>query len=139
MINIYTDGIFDLFHRGHLEYLNLIKNTYPQSKLIVGIINDNLSEHYKRRPIYNEDDRCEIIKNIKCVDDIIRNAPLVMTEEFINENNIDLIVHGFANENDIKKQEEFFKVPIKLNKFASIPYYNKISTTEIIKKIKNEY
>ena len=139
MKNIYTDGIFDLFHRGHLESLNLIRNTYPQSKLIVGIINDNLSEHYKRRPIYNEDDRCEIIKNIKCVDDIIRNAPLVMTEEFINENNIDLIVHGFANENDSKKQKEFFEIPIKLNKFASISYYNKISTTEIIKKIKNEY
>ena len=25
MKNIYTDGIFDLFHRGHVEYLNLIK------------------------------------------------------------------------------------------------------------------
>ena len=133
---IYTDGIFDLFHRGHIEFLNNIKKKYPNTELIVGIINDNDSTDYKRKPIYNEEDRYTIIENLKCVDRIIKDAPLIINEEFINNNKIDLIVHGFSNLEDSEKQNEFFKIPIKLNKFETLPYYSKISTTEIIKKIK---
>jgi len=136
---IYTDGIFDLFHRGHLEFLNNIKKKYNNSILIVGIVNDNDSETYKRKPIYNEEDRYLIIENLKCVDKIIKNAPLIIKEDFINKNNIDLIVHGFMNDNDINKQKEFFKIPINLNKFDSMPYYKLISTTNIINKIKKNY
>ena len=136
---IYTDGIFDLFHRGHLEFLNNIKKKYNNCILIVGIINDNDSETYKRKPIYNEEDRYLIIENLKCVDKIIKNAPLIIKEDFINKNNIDLIVHGFMNINDIDKQKEFFKIPINLNKFDSMPYYKLISTTNIINKIKKNY
>lgn len=136
---IYTDGIFDLFHRGHIEYLNLIKKTYPNFKLYVGIINDQDATKYKRKPIYNHEDRVTIISNIKYVDNVIENAPLIVNEEFLNKYNIDLVVHGFSNEKDIEKQKEFFEIPVKLNKFASIPYYNKISSTEIIEKIKKYY
>ena len=136
---IYTDGIFDLFHRGHIEYLNLIKKTYPNFKLYVGIINDQDATKYKREPIYNHEDRVIIISNIKCVDNVIENAPLIVNEEFLNKYNIDLVVHGFSNEKDIENQKEFFEIPVKLNKFDSIPYYNKISSTEIIEKIKKYY
>lgn len=136
---IYTDGIFDLFHRGHIEYLNLIKKTYPNFKLYVGIINDQDATKYKRKPIYNHEDRVTIISNIKYVDNVIENAPLIVNEEFLNKYNIDLVVHGFSNEKDIEKQKEFFEIPVQLNKFASIPYYNKISSTEIIEKIKKYY
>ena len=138
-MNIYTDGIFDLFHRGHIEFLNNIKKKYPNSELIVGIINDTQSTNYKREPIYNEEDRYTIIENLKCVNKIIKDAPLIMSEEFINKNKIDLIVHGFSNNQDIEKQNEFFEIPIKLNKFEKLPYYDKISTTEIINKIKKYY
>ena len=82
---IYTDGIFDLFHRGHIEFLNNIKKEYTNCTLIVGIINDNDSENYKRKPIYNEEDRYMIIENLKCVDKIIKNAPLIINEEFIKK------------------------------------------------------
>jgi cytidyltransferase-like protein len=136
---IYTDGIFDLFHRGHIEFLNNIKKKYPNSNLIVGIINDKDSTQYKREPIYNEEDRYALIENMKCVNKIIKDAPLIMNEDFIKNNQIDLIVHGFLNEQDSEKQNEFFEIPIKLNKFERLPYYNKISTTEIINKIKKYY
>jgi len=138
-MNIYSDGIFDVFHRGHLEFLNNIKKKYNDCKLIIGIINDKDSTSYKRKPIYNEDDRYFIIENLKCVDSIIKNAPLILDIDFINKNQIDLVVHGFSNPKDIDKQKDFFEVPLKLNKFESMPYYTKISTTEIIQKIKDEY
>ena len=139
MKRIYIDGIFDLFHRGHLESLKQAKNIDQDVNLIVGIIDDETASGYKRKPIINQFDRAEIIKNIKIVDEIIESAPLVITREFIEENNIDLVVHGFANDNDWEKQLDFFKYLIENNKFKKINYYDKISTTDIINNIKRNY
>jgi ethanolamine-phosphate cytidylyltransferase len=132
---IYTDGIFDLFHRGHLEYIKCCKNIFEDVFLIVGIVNDKDATGYKRPPIYCENDRYEIVGNIKYVDKIIKDAPLAIDENFMNEHQIDFVVHSFSNEADEEKQMKFFKVPIMLNKFIKIKYYSSISTTDIIKKI----
>ena len=135
---IYTDGIFDLFHRGHLEYIKCCKNTFDDVFLIVGIVNDKDAPDYKRPPIYCENDRYEIISNIKYVDKIVKDAPLIIDEKFMNEHQIDYVIHSFSNETDAEKQKELFKVPIMLNKFIKINYYSSISTTDIIKKIKEK-
>jgi glycerol-3-phosphate cytidylyltransferase-like family protein len=60
-----------------------------------------------------------------------------MTIDFVNEHKIDIVVHGFANDQDREKQNEFFKEIREIGKFKEIGYYNKISTTEIINKLKN--
>ena len=62
---IYVDGIFDLFHRGHLESFKFIKNKYKNCKLYVGVISDENAKSYKRSPIIYEQDRTEIIRSIK--------------------------------------------------------------------------
>ncbi len=139
MVNIYIDGVFDLFHRGHLESLKQAKNLYEDVYLIVGVISDSVASGYKREPIISEEDRVEIIKAIKYVDHVITNPPLVITEEFIKKNNIDIVVHGFCDDSDWNKQKTFFDWLIKNNKFQKISYYSKISTTDIINKIKSDY
>jgi choline-phosphate cytidylyltransferase len=140
---IYTDGIFDLFHRGHIEYLKACKNIFKNSGgeeeevfLIVGVVNDKDASGYKRVPIYNENDRYNIIENIKCVDKIIKDAPLIINEDFLEEHKIDYVIHSFSNANDEGAQNEFFKVPIQMGKFKKIQYYSSISTTDIIKRIR---
>ena len=140
MKRVYIDGVFDLFHRGHLESLLSAKNSLDDPDntfLIVGVIGDNACESYKRKPIISEDDRYAIVKNIKCVDLIIEDSPLIMTVDFINEHKIDMIVHSFANDQDREKQNDFFKEIRDIGKFKEISYYNKISTTEIINRLKN--
>jgi choline-phosphate cytidylyltransferase len=139
---VYIDGVFDLFHRGHLEslikaknVLNDISNTF----LIVGVVSDKDCESYKRKPIIKEDDRVEIIKGLKIVDNIIFPCPLIVTPEFLEKNNIDLVVHGFVDENDRQKQKEFFAKIVELGKFKEIEYYKETSTTKIIKNIKDNY
>ena len=139
MTRIYIDGIFDLFHRGHLESLKQAKSLEEDAYLIVGIISDEIAKDYKRLPVISHNDRIEIIKNLKIVDEVIEYPPLVITEEFVDENKIDLVVHGFSNEEDWNKQKHFFQFLIKNNKFKKINYYEKTSTTDIIKKIKNDY
>ena len=136
-MRIYTDGVFDMFHRGHLECFKTIKKLYPDCHLVVGVVSDKDTESYKRIPIINQDDRLEIIKSIKYVDEVVFPGPLYMTRQFIEKHNIDLIVHGFANPADINTQQKFFAIPMELGKFKEIPYYSKISTTDIIKKVKD--
>ena len=133
---VYVDGVFDLFHRGHLESLKKAKNVLndlDNTILVVGVVSDKDCESYKRVPIINEEDRVEIIKNIKGVDEVIFPCPLYPTMDFIKKNNIDLVVHGFSNEKDRLLQRKFFAELIENNYFMEIEYYSKISTTELIK------
>ena len=66
----YTQGAFDMFHIGHL---NLLKNAKAQcEKLIVGVNTDALIENYKNKhTVICEQDRLEIVKSIRYVDDVI--------------------------------------------------------------------
>jgi hypothetical protein len=53
----------------------------------------------------------------------------------MEEYGIDLVVHGFANDADANRQEEFFEIPMKLGKFQRISYYRGLSTTDRIQGI----
>ena len=137
---IYVDGIFDLFHKGHvLHFKDIKKLDKIENYLVVGIISDKDAQEYKRKPIYDEEHRKLLVKSCKYVDEILENAPLVLTEKFINDNKFDLICHGFFDKNDEETQKKFFEIPIKMNKFRSLEYHWGISTTQIIEKIKKNY
>ena len=135
MTRVYMDGVFDLFHRGHIEAIK--KCLEFGDELVIGVVSDKDCASYKRQPVINEIDRLEILKNIKGVKEIIFPSPLTVDEKFISDNKLDLIVHAFADKADFEKQKKFYKIPISLNKFKYINYYDKTSTTNIINKIKN--
>ena len=139
MKRVYIDGIFDLFHRGHIESLKQAKNICDNVYLMVGVISDQDANNYKRMPIINEDDRAELLRSVNIVDEVLTNVPLSVTKEFIELNNIDLVVHGFSNNEDWEKQKDFFEYLINENKFKKIDYYDKTSTTYIINRIKTKY
>lgn len=135
MLIVYLDGIFDLFHRGHIESIKQAKFLEKDVYLIIGLISDEDARKYKRSPIISFDDRLEIIKSIKYVDKVIEKAPLFINKKFLVDNNIDIVVHGFYDEKDKNKQIKFFDDLIIEGKFKEIKYYDKISTTEIINRI----
>lgn len=66
----YTQGTFDMFHIGHL---NLIRNAKSHcDKLVVGINSDLLVKKYKNKtPVINENERAEIVRELRSVDDVI--------------------------------------------------------------------
>jgi len=70
MILGYTTGVFDLFHVGHL---NLLKNAKAMcDKLMVGVTTDELLKEYKKKSsIISFGERCEILRNISCVDAVV--------------------------------------------------------------------
>jgi len=132
--NIYCDIVGDLFHVGHLSLFEQARNVDLNKVpcLIVGIHSDKAVFSYKNRyPIIPEQDRYKIIENCKLVDKIIKDAPLKVTEEFIKKHNIDIVVHG-----DDNKYEEYYKIPIEMGIMKYVPYYGKVSTTDLILKCK---
>jgi choline-phosphate cytidylyltransferase len=136
MVVIYTDGVYDLFHRGHIENLKKCMALFDNVYLIVGVLSDEVASSYKRCPIYSEQDRYTLIENVKGVNQVVKNAPLIITEDFLELYKIDYVVHGFSTQMDKSKQTSFFEIPIKLNKFIEIDYYTSISTTEIIQRLR---
>lgn len=75
MKRIYCDGIFDLFHMGHLHHLRQIHNHFDEPiHLIVGVISDRVATGYKRKPFMCEYDRARIIEACMCLDANITNV-----------------------------------------------------------------
>tara|TARA_B110000977_G_C11049363_1_gene481761 strand:- start:375 stop:800 length:426 start_codon:yes stop_codon:yes gene_type:complete len=137
-MNVYMDGVFDLFHRGHLEAIKKTKLVAGKTgRVIIGVVSDEDTKSYKRNPIISEEDRVEIIKNIKNVDQVIFPCPLVVTKQFLEKHNIDVVVHGFSNKDDFEKQKDYFKEIIEAGKFKYQEYYQGTSTSDIIKVIKS--
>ena len=132
---VYMDGVFDLFHAGHLESIRSAMAL--GSSLVVGVTGDDDAEGYKRRPVISESDRADIVSALEGVEKVIMPCPLVVTEEFMEAEGIDLVVHGFADDADFEKQREFFAAPIRLGKFEKIPYSKKDSTTQILRRLEN--
>lgn len=75
----YTQGTFDMFHIGHLNLLRHAKDSCE--KLIVGINSDALVKQYKNKtPVVNENDRMEIVSELRCVDKVIKCNTLKKTD-----------------------------------------------------------
>ena len=65
---VFTNGCFDILHRGHVAYLNEARKL--GDALIVGLNSDASVKRLKgpERPINSENDRRFVMSNLKCVD-----------------------------------------------------------------------
>ncbi len=88
----YTQGVYDMFHIGHLNLINHAKEYCDY--LVVGINSDKLVEEYKhKRTVINETERALIVKNIKAVDDVII-ADTLDKEEILEKMHYDAVFIG---------------------------------------------
>ena len=134
---VYVDGVYDMLHVGHVRSFKYIKERFPEYDLVVGVINDKDATGYKREPIVKQEDRYEMVASTKFVDEVLEDAPLVVTPEFLEKHSIDIVVHGFSNPADREKQKAFFE-PIK-DKFVEIPYNFGSSTTDLISRVQQSH
>lgn len=91
--NIITFGTFDVFHIGHLNIIKRAKSL--GDKLIVGVSSDALNFEKKGyNPIFNENERLEIVKNIKNVDQVFLEESLDLKMSYILQYKADILVMG---------------------------------------------
>lgn len=127
---VFTNGCFDILHRGHVEYLQKAKEL--GNLLILGLNSDSSVKRLKgkNRPINNEKDRAIVLSALECVDFVIifdDDTPF----ELIKNLKPDILVKGgdYKLENVIGR--EFAKETILID------FVDGYSTTKTIKNIKN--
>ena len=134
MVNVYLDMCADLFHWGHV---NILKNAKAiGDRLVVGIHSDETIRSYKRDPIMNMNERIKVVEACKYVDQVVPDAPLVITEEYLKKHNIDLVIHAHSEEEN-EKYNFMYKILYELGMFKRVDYTEGISTSEIIQRLKN--
>lgn len=132
MTRVYVDMVADLFHFGHVAFLK--QASAFGDYLLVGIMSDASVRANKRVPIMTMEERVASVAGCRYVDEVIPDAPWTMQADFMEKHDIDLVIHG--DDYSDEQASEVFKVPIALGKFRTVPYTPTISTTEIIRRIK---
>lgn len=61
-------GVYDMVHVGHINQFKYIKKNYPNCELVVSITDQKYVNKGPNRPFFNNDQRLEILSNIKLVD-----------------------------------------------------------------------
>ena len=133
---VFTNGVFDLIHSGHVDYLIKAKNL--GDVLIVGLNSDESVSRIKgdKRPILNQEERTFILSNLKPVDYVIifeEDTP----EKLISEIIPDILVKGA----DWAVDKIVGKDIVEKNggKVMNIEFVNKQSTSKIIDLIVQRY
>ena len=94
MIRVWTNGCFDILHRGHIELFHYAKSLGDE--LIVGIDSDKKVKEDKGEdsPINSLDDRAIILQSIKYIDRVIGFDSTDELEYLIKDIKPDIMVIG---------------------------------------------
>ena len=123
----YTQGVFDMFHIGHLNLINHAKELCQ--KLIVGVNSDKLVKEYKnRKTVIGQDERLAIVSNIKGVDYalLVDTLDKVVLQEKLG---FDVVFIGDDWQGNLRWQETERLLAIKDVKVIYLPYTKGISST----------
>ena len=127
---VFTNGCFDILHRGHITYLAQAKTL--GDRLVIGLNSDDSVRRLKgnTRPINTETDRALLLSALRFVDEVVifqEDTP----EELLAKLRPNILVKGGDyKKEDVKGKEYVSRVEI-------LPFVDGCSTTGTIEKIKN--
>lgn len=133
---VFTNGCFDILHRGHVSYLNKAREL--GDLLIVGLNTDDSVRRLKgeKRPIIPQDERAFMLANLKAVDVVIffeEDTPL----NLITAVSPNILVKGA----DYADKEVVGSDVVKSagGRVELIEFVDGLSTTNVIEKIARLY
>jgi D-beta-D-heptose 7-phosphate kinase/D-beta-D-heptose 1-phosphate adenosyltransferase len=129
---VFTNGVYDLLHRGHVEYLEEARAL--GDRLVVGVNSDASVRRLKgpTRPIVPQDERAELIAALACVDLALifeDDTPLALIEAVAP----DVLVKGADWAEDAIVGSEFVKA--RGGRVERIALREGLSTSTIVKRI----
>ncbi|KAF2461501.1 hypothetical protein BDY21DRAFT_88260 [Lineolata rhizophorae] len=139
-VRVYADGVFDLFHLGHMRQLQQAKLAFPNTYLIVGVTGDKETHRRKGLTVLSAKERAESVRHCKWVDEVVEDCPWIIADapEFMEKYKIDYVAHDDipygADEGD-----DIYSPIKKQGKFLVTQRTEGVSTTGIITKIVRDY
>ena len=133
---VFTNGVFDILHSGHVDYL--AKSKVLGDVLVVGLNSDKSVKNIKgdTRPIISQENRAIILASLKPVDFVVlfdEDTPAKLIEAIIP----DVLVKGADWATDkIVGRETVIK---NGGEVKNIKFVNEQSTSKIIQKILSLY
>lgn len=140
---VFTNGVFDILHVGHVTYLEKAKA--EGDVLVVGLNDDASVRRLNKgpeRPINPEDARAKVLSGLRCVDLVIifgEDTPL----ELIKMVSPDVLVKGgdydptSTDPNDKRYMVGSDILRAKGGEVKTIPLVEGFSTTSIVQKLKD--
>lgn len=130
---VFTNGVFDILHPGHIQVLKLAKSL--GGKLVVGINSDRAVKLLKGedRPVNNELVRKTLLESLSCVDEVVIFDD-IKTYDIIRQIKPDIVVkgeEGYTLE-EVRGRDQ---IPPEIEIILA-PHLGDHSTTNLIKKIR---
>ena len=130
---VFTAGVWDILHIGHLNLLNRAKAL--GGTLLVGVLTDEAAERYKPRPVMPFEQRIEIIRALRMVDAAYPVHDTNATP-LLQELQADILVHG--DDIDHKPGWEIGQTWMRDTgrQFVALPYTAGVSSTGLKDKVR---
>lgn len=127
---IYVAGTFDLFHVGHLDFLEKAKSLGDY--LIVGLHGDDTLS--SNRSVLSLNERVMTLLSYKYVNEVLFDAPPIVTSDLIEHFNVDMVYHGrFSDSNN---RFDPYEIPKRMGKFDNIDSGSDVTTDKIVERIR---
>uniref|UniRef100_A0A1I7ZET6 ethanolamine-phosphate cytidylyltransferase n=1 Tax=Steinernema glaseri TaxID=37863 RepID=A0A1I7ZET6_9BILA len=133
---VYVCGGFDLFHVGHLCFLEEARKLGDY--LIVGIYSDQVVNEYKggNHPIMSLHERVLSCLAYKPVSEVVIGAPYEVTKELIDRFRVQVVVQGSRTDHhDTIDGVDPYALPKKLGIYKTVDSGNDMTTDKIIDRI----
>jgi len=120
--------------------LEQAKTLFPHVYLLVGVCNDVDTNKYKGKTVMTEEERYEALRHCKWVDEVVKNAPWVVSPEFLEEHDIDYVAHDALPYADTTGQLDDVYGPVKrMGRFVETKRTEGVSTSDLILRIIRDY
>ncbi|WP_297435916.1 FAD synthase [Thermococcus sp.] len=140
-VRVLVGGVFDLLHVGHLHFLKQARELGDELVVIVAS-DETVRKNKKREPINPAEDRAEVLRSIKYVDEVYIGAPGSIDFELVKRINPDVVAVGPDQAFNCKRLKEDLRKHGIEAEVIRIPYLYKkdrAKTSKIIERIVETY
>lgn len=137
-IRVYADGVFDLFHIGHMNQLRQAKESFHNVNLIVGVCSDKETHKRKGKTVLVDTERYDSVRHCKWVDEVVEDAPWVIDEDFLKQHKIDYVAHDALPYVSTESGDVYQHIK-EQGRFLETQRTEGVSTTDLIVRIVRDY
>jgi rfaE bifunctional protein nucleotidyltransferase chain/domain len=133
---VFTNGVFDILHRGHVAYLSVAREL--GAALLVAVNSDSSARALAKgpeRPMNAQDDRAFVLEGLQCVSAVTlfdERTPVALLRKV----QPDIYVKG--GDYDIERLEETAVVRTWGGRALALPFVDGYSTTSLVARIRRQ-